>query len=48
MGLAYTAQGIMWKKMLGETRAPIVAKFFFSLVSVALGVWVIYSSLVGR
>jgi hypothetical protein len=45
---AYAAQGIMWRKLLGETWAPIVAKFFFSLVSIALGVWVIYSSVAGR
>ena len=43
----YTAQGIMWKKLVGEKWAPTVAKLFFSLVSIALGVWVIYSSITG-
>jgi hypothetical protein len=37
----------MWKKLVGEKWAPAVAKFFFSLVSIAFGVWVIYSSIMG-
>jgi hypothetical protein len=42
-----TAQGQMWKKLVGEKWAPAVAKFFFSSVSVAFGVWMIYSSIMG-
>jgi hypothetical protein len=43
-----TWQGTMWKKLVGEKWAPAVAKFFFSFVSIAFGVWVIYSSIMGR
>jgi hypothetical protein len=32
----------MWKKLVGEKWAPTVAKFFFSFVSIALGIYVIY------
>jgi hypothetical protein len=35
------------EKPVGEKWAPAVAKFSFSLVSVAFGVWVIYSSIMG-
>ena len=42
-----TRQGIMWKKLVGEKWAPAIAKFFFSFVSIAFGVWVIYSSIMG-
>jgi len=37
----------MWKKLVGEKWAPIVAKFFFSFVSIALGIYVIYHIIYG-
>ena len=43
IALGWTSQGILWEKLLGERRARLVARFFFSLVSIALGVWIIYS-----
>jgi hypothetical protein len=43
----YTAQGAMWKKLVGEKWAPFVAKFFFSFVSIALGIYVIYHIIYG-
>jgi hypothetical protein len=43
----YTAQGVMWKKLVGEKWAPTVAKFFFSFVSIALGIYVIYHIIYG-
>ena len=37
----YTSQGVMWKAIVGEKWAPTIAKYFFSLIGVALGVWLI-------
>jgi hypothetical protein len=45
IALAYTSQGVMWKKLLGEKWAPVVVKYLFSLVSIAAGVWVIRRNL---
>jgi hypothetical protein len=47
IALAYTSQGVMWKKLLGEKWAPVVVKYLFSLVSIAAGVWVIYAGIYG-
>ena len=47
IALAYTSQGVMWKKLLGEKWAPVVVKYLFSLVSIAAGVWVIYAGVYG-
>ena len=41
----YTSQGVMWKAIVGEKRAPTIAKYFFSLISVALGAWVILTKI---
>ncbi len=43
-----TSQGAMWKRLVGEQRAPLVAKFVFSLVSIAVGAWLIYSAWTGQ
>jgi hypothetical protein len=43
----YTLQGNIWKAVLGEKWAPVVAKYVFSLISIAFGVWVIYAAIMG-
>jgi len=47
--LAYdnTTQGNLWKSLVGEKWAPMVAKFVFSLGAFAFGGWLIYSSVMG-
>ena len=42
-----TSQGNLWKSLLGEKWAPVFAKFFLSLVSIAFGGWIIYSVISG-
>jgi hypothetical protein len=44
IAFAYTSQGL-WKKLVGERWAPHVARYLFSLVSIAFGLWVIYASI---
>jgi hypothetical protein len=47
IALAFTSQGEMWKGLLGEKWAPVVTRYVFSLASIALGVFVIYSAVTG-
>ena len=43
IALGWTSQGILWERLLGDRWARLVARFFFWLVSIALGAWVIHS-----
>jgi hypothetical protein len=45
LAFAWTTQGLIWKKRVGERWAPRVAKYVFSLVSIAFGLWVLYVSI---
>jgi hypothetical protein len=42
-----TSQGVLWKQLFGERWAPVAAKFFLSLASIAFGAFVIYSAITG-
>jgi hypothetical protein len=46
--LQNTAKGSLWMTLLGERWAPIVAKFVFSIVSIAFGAWLIYNAVAGK
>ena len=46
--VAGTSQGKMWTRLIGEQRAPLVAKYVFSLVSFAVGAWMIYCAWTGQ
>jgi len=45
VAFAYTSQGVIWKRLVGERWAPLLAKYVFSLASIALGLWVVYISI---
>lgn len=42
-----TTEGNLWKSLVGEKWAPLVAKYLFSLAGFAFGVWLIYSAIWG-
>jgi hypothetical protein len=44
IAFGYTSQGLLWKKLVGERFAPLVAKYVFSLAGIAFGLWLIYVS----
>ena len=46
--LTRTSRGRMWSRMVGEQRAPLVAKYVFSLVSFAFGAWLVYRAYNGQ
>jgi hypothetical protein len=45
--LTFTGQGSLWTKLLGEKWAPLVAKYCFSLLSIAAGGWYLYVGVYG-
>jgi hypothetical protein len=42
LALAFTSQGNFWTRWLGEKWAALVAKYLFSVASIAAGLWYIY------
>lgn len=43
----WTTQGVVWKWLVGERWAPVVSKYFFSIVAILAGAWYVYSGIAG-